>query len=127
MTYQLLALASGAGPNIQTETASRFGLIQALGASFTQGLFLLPALLNIAPTAHHGRRSFRFQRWRFNGTRSFFAGAGPTTSHAQHGIWHPDFRQGFAGELRFYAQALSFAPNYSLKPTAQSLRAWSAA
>jgi hypothetical protein len=56
-------------------------------------LFTLPALLGSTFTVHLGRRSFRFQRWRFSGAHSFSAGAGVTTSHAQQDTRQPDISQ----------------------------------
>jgi hypothetical protein len=56
-------------------------------------LFTLPALLGSTFTLIYGRRSFRFQRWRFNSPQSFSAGAGVAFTHAQHDIRQPDSRQ----------------------------------
>jgi len=56
-------------------------------------LFTLPALLGSMFAVHLGRRSLRFQRWRFTSSQSFSAGAGVTTSHAQHDIRQPDISQ----------------------------------
>jgi hypothetical protein len=56
-------------------------------------LFTLPALLGSSFTVHRGRRSFRFQRWRFTSSQSFSAGAGQTFTHAQHDIRQPDISQ----------------------------------